>query len=86
MIIITKKWLDEKHQFSLPALEHCHPMVITFSLKLCGWYFICLLFMLTYRYQRVTTSFEKVLTGIPKALANPKSPNLSSPLRLIRRF
>lgn len=32
------------------------------------------------------TSLENVLTGTPKALANPKSPNLSSPLRLISRF
>lgn len=32
------------------------------------------------------TSFEKVLTGTPNALARPKSPILSSHLRLMSRF
>lgn len=38
------------------------------------------------RYQRVTTSLEKVLTGIPKARARPKSASFSWPLVLMRRF
>ena len=35
---------------------------------------------------RHRTSFENVFTGTPNALARPKSPSLSSPLRLMRRF
>jgi hypothetical protein len=38
------------------------------------------------RYQSVTTSFENVLTGTPKARARPKSPSLSSPRLVRRRF
>ena len=38
------------------------------------------------RYQRVTTSFEKVLTGIPKARANPKSPSFNCPRLFISKF
>lgn len=38
------------------------------------------------RYQRVTTSFEKVLTGMPNALARPKSPSFNCPFELVRRF
>ena len=37
-------------------------------------------------YQSVTTSFENVFTGIPNALAKPKSASLSSPRLLMRRF
>ena len=37
-------------------------------------------------YHNVTTSFEKVLTGIPNARARPKSASFSCPLELIRRF
>lgn len=37
-------------------------------------------------YHSVTTSLENVLTGIPNALARPKSANLSSPRLLMRRF
>lgn len=37
-------------------------------------------------YHRVTTSLEKVLTGMPNALARPKSASLSWPLLLIKRF
>jgi hypothetical protein len=32
------------------------------------------------------TSFEKVLTGTPNALANPKSPNFNSIFRLMSKF
>lgn len=38
------------------------------------------------RYHSVTTSFEKVLTGMPNARARPKSASLSSPRLLIKRF
>lgn len=38
------------------------------------------------RSSKVHTSLENVLTGTPNALANPKSPNLSSPLRLMSKF
>lgn len=38
------------------------------------------------RYHKVTTSWEYFLTGIPKALARPKSANFNSPFRLIKRF
>ena len=37
-------------------------------------------------YHNVTTSLEKVLTGIPKARARPKSASLSCPLLLMSRF
>jgi hypothetical protein len=38
------------------------------------------------RYQSVTTSLLNVFTGTPKARASPKSPILSSPRLLMRRF
>ena len=38
------------------------------------------------RYQSVTTSCVYVLTGNPKALANPKSASLMFPLESISKF
>lgn len=38
------------------------------------------------RYQSVTTSFEKVLTGMPNARARPKSASLSSPRLVMSKF
>ena len=37
-------------------------------------------------YQRVTTSWVKFFTGMPKALARPKSASFKTPSRLMRRF